>query len=139
MSDSDHDPGFCADRPPRIRYDAERNTLRLIVGGDAIQRVATVAGILDVGVGGRLLGLELDISGSALRPPATIGGEVVYEPALGTLYVAVAPAAEEGGAANARSAEIAARVLVDADGRVVGIEVPRRGAGYEITYPSGNQ
>jgi len=127
---------------PRILFNAGRNALRLVLSSapPLPGQERTVPATLDVGEGGRLLGVELDINGTDLLPPAADERAVAYEAATGTLYVEVEP--ETGAEANigpSRSVEIAARLLADATGAVVEVEIPRRGTGYEITYPSGNR
>lgn len=78
----------------------------------------TATGIIDVGEGGRLLGIEVEIGAS---------GEsfhVEIDPPSGSL---------------SRTVTTTVMVETDASGIVSAIVVPRRGPGYEITYPSGNQ
>jgi hypothetical protein len=53
----------------------------------------------------------------------------------GSAYVELAPS--PFGAV--RSAPVRLLVEFDRDDELVAIAIPRRGAGYEISYPSGNQ
>lgn len=103
-----------------IEIDLEANTLHLNVVAKpmpgAVQVDAGQPGSIDIGVGGRLLGIE-------------VGG--VYLPVMD---------AETGAGSMVRTAEIGVDVVRDRiSGAIVSIVVPRRGAGYEITWPSGNQ
>jgi hypothetical protein len=70
---------------------------------------------LEVGTGGRLLGIDVD--GRYLT---------VSEPALADL-------------ALARSIAAPVTLHFTADGSLAALDIPRRGNGYEITYPSGNR
>jgi hypothetical protein len=101
-----------------IEIDLAANTLRLQLGAGEEGAVTTerVPATIDIGTGGRLVGVEL--------PAAYVD---VMEPEAGTEHLT-------------RSAE--AEVVVErkrGSGEAVSVTVPRRGAGYEITYPSGNQ
>lgn len=78
----------------------------------------SATGIVDVGEGGRLLGIEVEIA------PGSEPLVIDIDPPSGTLSrTAVATVTVETGIAGTISA----------------ITLPRRGHGYEITYPSGNQ
>jgi hypothetical protein len=102
-----------------IEIDLRLNVLRLNVGepGDdhgevESQRQATI----DIGAGGRLLGIDLGDSYAPVMPP------------------------EPDTDAMGRSAVVEVTAVHDrASGHILSIVVPRRGVGYEITYPSGNQ
>lgn len=100
-----------------LEVDLNTNSLRLGVGepieGEEVRTTSETATI-DIGTGGRLVGVELP------------GGYVdVMSPEPGTDHLI-------------RSSE--AEVLVERSGQtIVTLVVPRLGAGYEITYPSGNQ
>lgn len=103
--------------------DATRNTLRLLVAGaagaagEAEATVSTAAGTLDVGEAGRLLGLEID----GVAGPA--GWYLDLEDAPGSLL---------------RSVPVRVSVGAAADGRPVWVDLPRRGEGYELSFPVGN-
>lgn len=84
-------------------------------GGDWLP--ATLA----MGEGGRLLDLEVP------------GGGGIE--AVGPLDVDISP--WPGGAI--RQVSVHVHLWRDAGGSLTSIEIPRRGVGYEITYPSGNQ
>lgn len=97
-----------------IEVDVAANTLRLLVGEGTATATERVPATIDIGTGGRLVGVEL--------PGAYID---VMEPESGTEHLT-------------RSAEIAVTVEREG-GAAIAVTVPRRGDGYEITYPSGNQ
>ena len=86
-------------------------------GGGGTTR--SVPGRLEVGAGGRLLGIDL----GAPLAGVTADGYLELFPPL-TSDVRTAPV------------EL---LVTERDGWVTRLELPRRGAGYEITYPSGNQ
>jgi hypothetical protein len=100
-----------------IAVDLTANTLRLsfrdgTVSGETDAEPATI----EVGTGGRLVGIEL-----------AAGYVDVMEAEPGTEHLTRRAAAE---------------VAVERErgsGALVAMTLPRRGAGYEITYPSGNQ
>jgi hypothetical protein len=99
-----------------IEVDVSANTLCLLLEGGEAATSERVPATIDIGTGGRLVGVELP-----------------------SVYVDVMEA-EAGTEHLTRSA--AAEVVVDRAGEggpPVAVTVPRRGAGYEITYPSGNQ
>ena len=94
--------------------------------------------MVDIGEAGRLLGVEADLSGATgvAEPAGDVSSAVAtFDAEARTLYLALDPAP----APNARSASTQARAGLDAEGRLLSLEVPRRGAGFEISYPSGNQ
>jgi hypothetical protein len=119
----------------RITVSPRENTLRFRLGPDRplTGRIAVPA-VIDVGESGRLVGVEADLSAVAAPPPEPAAA---FDPASGTLYIALDDAA--GRDHLTRSAAIAAIAALDAAGAPAELIVPRRGAGYEITYPSGNR
>ncbi|HET8524192.1 MAG TPA: hypothetical protein VFL82_13235 [Thermomicrobiales bacterium] len=95
---------------------------------------------IDIGEEGRLLGLEIDITNSAglnLRWPEEAESLVSTDPVARTHYLAIEP--DSGSDALARSVRGTVAVVTDDADRVAEVILPRRGAGYEITYPSGNR
>ncbi|CAA9538847.1 MAG: hypothetical protein AVDCRST_MAG49-623 [uncultured Thermomicrobiales bacterium] len=102
-----------------LRLDATGATLRFVLregdGGATAER--SRAATVDIGREGRLVGVEVDLG--------------TEEP----LYLEVEPDAS----AYARSVPTSATVTVLPGGEVVMVEVSRRGAGYEVTYPVGNR
>ena len=100
-----------------LEVDLATNTLRLVLDADAKEAASeSEAATIDIGTGGRLVGVEL------------AGGYIdVMPPEPGTDHLI-------------RSAD--ARIEVERErgsGAITALVVPRHGAGYEITYPSGNQ
>ncbi|MBA2759701.1 MAG: hypothetical protein H0U38_08420 [Chloroflexia bacterium] len=103
-----------------IEIDLRMNVLRLNVGAmlDDLEHVVETgcSGSVDIGAGGRLLGVDLGESYAPVMPP------------------------EPGTEAMARSAVVEVTAIRDrASRQILSIVIPRRGEGYEITYPSGNQ
>lgn len=106
-----------------LEVDLASNTLRLVLAAEPAEphrahelrqewQVATI----DIGTGGRLIGIELADGYIDVMPP---------EPDTETLI---------------RSSDADVHVEQYAvDGIVRSLVIPRRGEGYEITYPSGNQ
>lgn len=101
----------------RLLLDLAENTIELRLTEDAAgERVACPATV-DIGESGRLLGVDLALPDGEAR-------YVVVEPARGEL---------------ARSAEVMVRVAFGPDGAIAAVELPRRGGGHELSYPSGNR
>lgn len=106
-----------------ITVDLARNQLTLHLGDAAVVHpgghpappTQSAVATLDMGTGGRLLGL--DMAGRYLA---------VSEPAPADV-------------ALARSFDAPVTLHFAADGSLTSVAVPRRGSGYEITYPSGNR
>lgn len=124
----------------RIRHDAARNLLRLqLRRGLPIGARRPAQAAIDIGTGGRLLGLELLVDPALAAPWATPSGDPLapdYDPAGGSLYV---PISADDGGPNVRTALAEVALAVGGDGGLLAIDVPRRGHGYEISYPSGNR
>ena len=103
----------------KLLVDTTRNVLHLVL----IERQAEPTrriegrGVLDIGLRGRLIGFELLLPG---EPPRYLPLEESADP-------------------FARTAETAVIAEVDEAGSVYSAEIPRRGADFEISYPSGNQ
>lgn len=103
-----------------IEIDLRANTLRLDFGapreGRSTDPESWQPASIDIGVGGRLLGV--DLNGQYVP---------VMEP-------------EPGTEALVRSASVQVGVVCDGGSkRIASIIIPRKGEGYEITFPSGNQ
>jgi hypothetical protein len=119
----------------RVVVDQRRNSLRLLIPAEGEGSDPGTAGTedatgttshpatLDVGEGGRLLGLEV-ASGSESASPATEPWYLELEAAPGQ---------------HLRSVPVTVDVGRGQDGEPVWVDLPRRGAGYELTFPSGNQ
>lgn len=95
-----------------VIVDLRENALRIVVPELDLAPGSAVDGLLDVGANGRLLGVD-----------------------IGDAYVRVMDAVA-GGTAFVRSASVQLTVL---GGEPRCLRIPRHGAGYELTYPSGNQ
>jgi len=108
-----------------VVVDRPGNLLRLVLDPHAPPPLAerSVVAILDVGARGRLIGLEL--------PPAA--------PQTDGPYLSVDPAEPGCAEPHARAVPAEVTLLTDAAGRLVEARLPRRGAGYAVTYPSGNR
>ncbi len=99
-----------------IEIDVAANTLMLLLGEAEATISELVPATIDIGTGGRLIGVEL--------PSGYVD---VMEPETGTEHLT-------------RSASAEVRVgRAGEGGSLAQVTLPRRGAGYEITYPSGNQ
>lgn len=106
-----------------LTVDLVRNTLRFRINSDDDDGALgdthrQTSALLDVGEGGRLLGLEI------AQPNEP-------EP----FYLEL----ETSGFDQARSVTVLVDMWESAEATIRQIEIPRRGDGYEITYPSGNQ
>lgn len=138
-------PPGCAADAPAIAILRDRNALRLVPRPPLAATAAILAleATLDVGARGRLLGLELPVAASPALAAPWHGGAgppvVTYDPTDDTLYLDLDAGADGLAHALARSVVAPVRVLADAAGALVAIEIPRRGHGYELAYPSGNR
>lgn len=102
----------------RLLLDLPRNAIEIRLAEPAPGAARRfVRATVDVGESGRLLGVELALG----------GGEPRYVPV------------EPGRGELARSAAATVAVARTADGEIATIELPRRGADYELSYPSGNR
>jgi hypothetical protein len=124
----------------RILLDLRRNTLelRLRESARAPETWVRVPATIDMGEAGQLLGVEVDLTGSPPDATPWEAGEVgfgVYDPAWRSLYLEIGEAEDR----NTRSVPVEVRAGLDARGSLTSVEIDRRGAGYEISYPSGNQ
>lgn len=126
-------------------HDTTTNTLRLLLDHDdqsVHARAVQVSGIIDIAEGGRLVGLELPPPDSVVTTDwlrvwrdDPIAREWLTVADDETVYLQLTT----GDDRHARSTRIELTVDLDASGNLVSIAIPRRGAGYEISYPSGNQ
>lgn len=126
-----------------VIVDPRRNTLRLLILPDErtarspaliSEATSTVSarGTLDVGENGRLLGLELE---AADREVESVVDAAEREPPGDPWYLDL----EDAPGDQLRSVPVVVTVGRDAAGRAVWVDLPRRGDGYELTFPSGNQ
>lgn len=129
----------------RLLHDSEHNALRLTL--DDLPDVAGVdrlRGLVDVAAGGRLVGIELRTgeAESDLRQRLRrwlvdpVAGEYVTVDPDGTVYIELTTGDPDD---DVRSTDVDLNVELDASGELLSIAIPRRGAGYEISYPSGNR
>lgn len=121
----------------RLTVDREANTLVVTPDSDQQSMRTVIAdGTLDVGEGGVLLGVEVQVSEALGDLAGQFGG---WDDAVDTddtsAYLTLMP----GDDSHARSTPIAVKIGLAASGQVTSLSVPRRGEGYEITYPSGNR
>jgi len=120
--------------PVDVLLDPGRNLLILCLsGGEPVGPARPAAATIDVGEGGRLLAVEVAVdaapSGAGLSP------SVSFDPVTSMLTIELGRQTE----GFVRSASARVGLVVDGRGVVLAVELPRRGAGYEITYPSGNR
>ena len=130
----------------RLQHDKEHNALRLTLdneGGIPATRT-TVAGLVDVAANGRLVGVELrtDVSAAGLATmferwtSDPVAGEFVELNTDGTVYIELTTG-DAGEEALSTTVELA--MEFDEGNALLAVSIPRRGAGYEISYPSGNR
>lgn len=105
--------------PVSVCLSPDQRSLRLDFGRDRAPGAGQLAdAMIDVGEGGRLLSIEIvPLAGDE---PVVID----IDPPAGAL---------------SRTASVTVTIERDEDGALAAVVLPRRGAGYEITYPSGNQ
>lgn len=130
----------------QLTYESTRNALRLTLSdrSEEGQRRQFVSGVIDVAAGGRLVGLELQPGVEAttltrwfrpwLEDPES--GQYLDLASDGTVYVQLTAGADDD---QARSTPVEMELEYGTAGDVAAISVPRSGAGYEISYPSGNR
>lgn len=102
-----------------LEVDLAANTLRLVLSGDKAGEATSVErrpATIDVGSGGRLVGVELESGYVDVMPPQA-GTEHLIRSAEAEVMLEIGEGMEAP----------------------IALVVPRTGAGYEITYPSGNQ
>lgn len=99
--------------------------------------VKTIDGILDIGEGGRLIGIEFEAGDGEfhlwLIDP--IAGQYANLDTHDRAYIQISP--DDDG--DFRSTTLRLTAEFNAHGEITGLVIPRHGDGYEITYPSGNQ
>jgi len=131
----------------RLSYQADDNSLRLTLDRETgvAQRQVTLDGYVDMGVGGRIVGIEalpqdgFDLA-TALGPwlkDDTASDYVSLEG--GSAYIEMSVPEEADVREQIRAVPAAFAAEIDDAGRLLAISIPRHGNGYEISYPSGNQ
>lgn len=126
-------------------YDSATNTLRLTLDKPAeqeITRTIELDGTIDVSSNGRLVGIEFRAdAGPSLRHALRawtadpVAGEFTTVESDGTAYIQLTV----GDDRDARSTPLPLQAGFDRDDHLIAIGIPRRGEGYEISYPSGNR
>ena len=131
----------------QLSYESSVNSLRLTLSDVPQTATARIGftGYVDMGAGGRLVGIEL------LGPAAfdlrqamaawltdSIASEYVSV-ADGSAYIELSAATKASMNEQSRSVAAVFDAELDSAGQLVAVLIPRHGAGYEITYPSGNQ
>jgi hypothetical protein len=131
----------------QLSYESTDNSLRLTLAGDQapVAERIRLSGYVDMGVGGRLVGLEMlgptafDLRQALARWLAdTIAGEYLSV-ADDSAYIELSTPEESSINEQTRAAEADFGADLDSDGLIIALSIPRHGTGYEITYPSGNQ
>lgn len=130
----------------QLTHDRTRNALRLTLGDQTgeLPTRQSIPGVIDVAAGGRLVGLELQPGVEAatlarwfrpwLEDPEA--GQYLDLASDGTVYVELTSGADDD---QARSTPVEVELEYGSAGDVAAISIPRVGAGYEISYPSGNR
>lgn len=130
----------------RLSYQPDENALRLTLdqGGESGRRVS-LPGYVDMGVGGRIVGIE------ALPQPGidlahALSSWLVDETAKeyvsitgDSAYIELSAPEEADLREQMRSVEARFVAEIDDAGLMLALSIPRHGTGYEISYPSGNQ
>ena len=130
----------------RLSYDPDSDALRLTLddSGAGPVRCVTLPGYIDMGESGRLIGIEVSAAGSldlahALSLWTHDADAAPYvDVSAASAYIQLSVSADTD-VANTREAPATLAAEIDASGNLIAIGIPRRGAGYEITYPSGNR
>ncbi|MDI3340249.1 MAG: DUF2283 domain-containing protein [Sphaerobacter sp.] len=132
----------------RLTYDPAANTLRLTLDerpAEAPRAALDLPGYVDVGEGGRLVGVELraipgrDLT-AVLQPWTSDPVAAAYVELHGDAAYITLSVPEEGiDRGQVRTAPATLRAELDRAHRLVALAIPRRGSGYEISYPSGNR
>jgi len=124
-----------------LNYDIDANSLRLTpstsAGSPPPSRTTTLDAILDIGEAGRLLGVEFSADESQLchwrsDPLST---QYLTLDDNGATYIQITT----GDSGATRSTPIRITAEYTSTNQLTALAIPRRGHGYEITYPSGNQ
>ena len=131
----------------QLSYESADNRLRLALDGEdtAPAKQLSLRGYVDMGVGGRLVGIEMlgpdafDLRQALARwLDDEIAGEYLSV-AGDSAYIELSTPEEPSITEQTRSVEAMFGADLDSGGLLIAVSIPRRGTGYEITYPSGNQ
>jgi hypothetical protein len=124
-----------------LTYDSDTNALRLTPTTSATPHPSSgtkmLDAVLDIGEAGRLIGVEFPADKALLRHWQTdpLAGEYLTLDDSGHAYIQIT----SGNTGAARSTPIRLIVEHNPANQLTALVIPRRGDGYEITYPSGNQ
>ena len=131
----------------QLSYESSNNSLRLTLDGahEPPSIRIGLAGYVDMGAGGRLVGVEL--LGPAAADMRNMLGCWLADATAGeylsvaddSAYIELSTSEEATANEQTRTAEAVLSADLDDRGQLLALSIPRRGAGYEITYPSGNQ
>lgn len=130
-----------------LSYQPEENSLRLTLDQEfgSVKRRVKLDGYVDMGAGGRIVGLE------ALVPPeldlaTALASWLKDETAADyvslegdSAYIELSVSEELDVREQIRAVPASFSAEVDDSGRLIALSIPRHGHGYEISYPSGNQ
>lgn len=134
MTSMDATPTFA------ILLDLPANLLRFQFGQHpGGTRTITAPAIIDIGEAGKLIGVEATLvdTGSITAPPIPPDAPLdITTDAFGLAFTFTGQHATSG---LSRAAETTVTIAVGPDGTLRELAVPRRGEGYEITWPSGNR
>jgi hypothetical protein len=130
----------------RLSYRSADNILRLTLdseSGDVVTQ-HELNGHLDIAEHGRLVGVEL--GGEGLDLPEVfstwlrddVASDYVQMDDEGA-YVALSAPSEDIPSHHLRTAQVRLRAELDENAHLVALAIPRRGQGYEISFPSGNR
>ncbi len=131
----------------RLTYEQSNNALRLTLDEVSVasEHQITLTGYVDMGTGGRIVGVEtlapasLDLA-RALSPWTSDRTAAEYVSVSGdSAYIELSAPEEASIREQVRAVPATFTAEIDDGGRLVALSIPRHGAGYEISYPSGNQ
>jgi uncharacterized protein YuzE len=130
----------------RLSYRSGENTLRLTLDEERgeVRHDEEWPGFVDIAEQGRLIGVE--ITGDGVRLSHVLSNWLLDPVAAryvqideSTAYLALSAPGETIASEYVRTAEIRLRAELDQNGHLVALAIPRRGHGYEISFPSGNR
>ena len=130
----------------RLSYRSVENVLRLTLDKEAGEAAYSrqMDGRIDIAEQGRLVGIEIDPTGGDFSElfSAWLADDVArdyVEIDDDGAYLALSAPGEDIDGLHVRTADLPLTAELDRDHRLVAIAIPRRGHGYEISFPSGNQ
>jgi uncharacterized protein YuzE len=130
----------------RLSYRSAENILRLTLDEESGEAVTsrTFDGMIDIAEQGRLVGIEIEADRQELSEMFSswlddrVAKDYVEIDDSG-VYVVLSAPSEDIPEQHIRTAELPLTTELDANEQLVAIAIPRRGHGYEISFPSGNQ